>query len=284
MKTYRIHWTVHPDKDRAWYEKQCERMTEDEIARELDLNFAMSVSGKVFSNFKRYKHVTHLFRPIQGFPIIRVWDFGHTNAVLYMQIDNMQRKRVWHERVLGKIDDGEPASDTIEMGQQAMTDSQELFQGFQFVDVCDPQGKVNENTGRSSSHIEVLNKEFGVYPAYQIIDSTAKRGRTQRCIQLVQKDLQFAPGGQEAFQIYVPKDSQKVGCPILLKAMESAYSFRKDAAGNFTDQIHQRHPFEDVVDCLFYGYLEEGATAPESDSSMWRPDYDTSMISDYLGY
>lgn len=282
MKIYKIHWTVHPEKDLAWYEKQCARMTEDEIARELDLNFAMSVSGKVFSAFKRHKHVTHKFEPIRGVPIIRVWDFGHTNAVLYMQIDQMQRKRVWHERVLGKIDDGEPASDTVEMGQQAMVDSEELFPGWQFVDVCDPQGKVVEGTGRNSSHIEVLNQEFHVYPAYQTIDHMAKKGRQKRCIQLVQKDLQFAPGGQEAFQLYVSGDSAK-GCPTLLKAMESAYAFKKDAGGNFTDQIHQRHPFEDVVDCLFYGYIEEGITTP-TDPDLWEPEYDNSIYNDHLGY
>lgn len=279
----KIHWTVHPEKDRAWYEKQCSRMTEDEIARELDLNFSMSVSGKVFSAFKRYKHMTHKFSPIAGFPIIRVWDFGHTNAVLYMQIDHMQRKRIWHERVLGKIDDGEAASDTVEMGQQAMVDSQELFQGFEFIDICDPQGKVNDGTGKGSSHIEVLQKEFGVYPSYQVIDSTAKKGRQKRCIQMVQKDLQYAPGGQESFQLYVSPDGN-TGCPILLKAMESAYAFKKDAAGNFTDQIHQRHPFEDVVDCLFYGYLEEGVTIAFQDPKIWEPDYDTSIENDYLGY
>lgn len=259
-------------------------MSEDEVARELDINYSMSVSGKVFSNFKRFKHVTHRFEPIKGLKIIRVWDFGHTNAVLYMQIDHMGRKRVWHERILGRIDDGESASDTVEMGQQAMIDSDELFQGFEFLDVCDPQGKVAEGTGRSSSHIEVLNKEFGVYPAYQTIDRMAKRGRPQRCIQLVQKDLQFAPGGKEAFQLYIPNDGSKGGCPVLLKAMESAYAFKKDAAGNFTDQIHQRHPYEDVVDCLFYGYIEEGATMTAEDDSIFQPDYDDGIYNNYLGY
>jgi hypothetical protein len=284
VKVYKVHWTVHPDKDRVWYEKQCDRMTEDEIARELDLNFAMSVSGKVFSNFKRYKHVTHRFEPIRGLPVIRVWDFGHTNAVLYMQFDQLKRKRVWHERILGRVDDGEPASDTVEMAQQAMVDSEEYFAGFEFLDVCDPQGKVAEATGVSASHIHVLNQEFGIYPAYQSIDKMAKRGRPQKCIQMVQKDLQYAPGGKEAFQIFVPANGEKYGCPILLKAMESAYSYKKDAAGNFTDQINQKHPFEDVVDCLFYGYIEEGATMQAEDSGIFEPDIDSSIYNAYLGY
>lgn len=283
MKAYRIHWTVHPKKDLAWYEKQCARMTEDEIARELDINFSLSVSGKVFSSFKRYKHVTHRFTPTRSIPVTRVWDFGHTNAVLYLQRDDAGRVRVWHERIIGKMDDNESASDTVEMAQQAMIDSADLFEGFDFFDICDPQGKVDDGTGMGSSHIKVLNKEFGIYPAYQIIDRTSKRGRKQKCIQLVQRDLQWSPGGKEAFQIYVAEDG-KSGCPTLLKAMESAYAYRKDAAGNFTDQIQERHPFEDVVDCLFYAYLESGVTVQAFNKDLFRPDVDTSIYDSYLGY
>lgn len=65
-----LHWTLHPEKAKglyiitkeqkqerklkgsltrsSWYDTQCERMTEDEIAQELDINYERSAAGRVY--------------------------------------------------------------------------------------------------------------------------------------------------------------------------------------------------------------------------------------------
>ena len=48
MKCISLHWSLHPRKDQAWYEKQKSRRTKREIAQELDLDYEASGSERVF--------------------------------------------------------------------------------------------------------------------------------------------------------------------------------------------------------------------------------------------
>jgi hypothetical protein len=45
-----LHWTLHPEKDRAWYDNECKRRNYDaiEIAQELDINYEGSSEGVLF--------------------------------------------------------------------------------------------------------------------------------------------------------------------------------------------------------------------------------------------
>jgi hypothetical protein len=74
FKLVRLHWTQHPLKDKAWYDEQCGQMTPDEIARELDINYEMSLTGKVYS----FNSNTQLMRLDydDNYPIYRGFDFG----------------------------------------------------------------------------------------------------------------------------------------------------------------------------------------------------------------
>jgi hypothetical protein len=45
-----LHWTLHPEKDKAWYDNECKRRNYDavEIAQELDINYEGSAEGVLF--------------------------------------------------------------------------------------------------------------------------------------------------------------------------------------------------------------------------------------------
>lgn len=282
MKKISLHWTLHPEKDMGWYERQKSRMTTDEIARELDINYALSMSNKVFHEFNPVKHLVRKEpKLLSGCPIYRIWDFGKCNSTLYMQIDPYGRKRVIHERVLGKIRDSDDESNTVDQAFVAMKDS-ERFKGYEIIDVCDPQGSYTDDKRGEDTHVTILQDDFDVYPEFDEIIALPTKIRKKRGLTLVKRDLQFAPGGQEAFQIYVSEDG-KEGCPTLLKALQGGYCYKTDAMGNVTERIREDHPYEDVVDCLIYGYLQS-SSLPKEKESAYEPTQSQDYISPYLGY
>lgn len=257
MKKFTLHWSLHPDKDEAWYKNEIntKMMTEDEVARELDISYALSVSGKVFSSFRPDRHVsTEEIPVIKNYPVYRIWDFGKVNATLYGQIDAYGRRRLLHERVLGAPDNPSGFTEQLRVAQ---VDSARLFPGCTFMDICDPAGSFEDHRG-TSTEVEQLNR-IGIYPEYRTIIELPTRERKRRGIKLIQKDMQETPGGKEAFQIYVSPSGEH-GCSITKKSLASGYAYKKDANGNITDVIDEKHPYEDVIDCLIYWYLESYGT------------------------
>lgn len=43
-----LHWTLHPEKNKEWYEGEKKRRTDDEIAQELDISYDKSQRGRVY--------------------------------------------------------------------------------------------------------------------------------------------------------------------------------------------------------------------------------------------
>jgi hypothetical protein len=86
VRHLRIHWSEHPvyGKDKRlvdgkwtspWYEEECATMTDEDIARELDISDAASVQGRAFPEFSVDAHV----RPglvYEGGALFSGWDFG----------------------------------------------------------------------------------------------------------------------------------------------------------------------------------------------------------------
>lgn len=248
MIRYRLHWTKHPEKDEAWYEKQKTRMSEDEVARELDINYTFSVSGRVFSSFRAERHASSTqIQPSRAYPVYRIWDFGGTNCTLYAQIDSSGRRRVLHERVLG------PGSGTTEQAQVALSESKALFGGCEFVDICDPAG-IHPQDADAKPQVDYLH-DLGLYPEYHYILDHSTRERKVRAREMIEQDLQKTPGGEEAFKLYAP-DTGDGGCPILKKAFLGGYRFKKSLNGEILDKVEEKHPYEDVMDCLIYFYLQ----------------------------
>lgn len=277
MKVYTIHWTLHPLKDQQWYENEIKNklMTPDEVARELDLNFSLSISGKVFTPFKAERHVTDDFNYNKNLPVYRSWDFGKTNCVLYIQRDNYARTHILHERLLED-------STTTEQKRVALADSFELFPEAEFRDICDPAGSDTTHYG-GDTDVNILESsgedgaDASIRPDYYRIRELPTRDRKLQARKMVLRDLQSTPGGEEAFTI-------NRSCIGLTKAFQGGYCYKKDHAGNILDRIQEQHPHEDFMDCLFYYYLETDGSGGHTNEVIEPWDNNGGYINPITGY
>ena len=74
-----LHWRLHPEKDEAWYTRECARRTPQEVAQELDISYERSTRGRVFQEewdeLKANNRLTDVpYDPIE--PVQTSWDFG----------------------------------------------------------------------------------------------------------------------------------------------------------------------------------------------------------------
>jgi len=255
MKKLRFHWSCHPFKDKEWYAEQNKKMSPDAVAAELDIQYSHSVSSRVFPEFTMANHVKRaIFEADPFLPVYRIWDFGKiVNVVLYMQVDQNYRKKFLFERVL-RLQNKE-GSATLTQIQTAISDSQTYFPGYKFIDICDPAG-ANRHHDAPSSSIEML-QQAGIYPLYHNILHTSTQNRKLNARDALQADLCRRTKDGEVITIYCTED-KKLGCPTLVEALAGAYGFKKDNRGNLLDIVHEVHPYEDIMDCVFYFYIENG--------------------------
>lgn len=249
MKKFIIQWEAHPHWDQAWYEDQKTRMTTDEMAREIDRNYSMSVTGRVFEQFTERLHIyrgKRRFNPHR--PIYRLWDFGKVNAVLYGQITEYDGRLIEHERILGTSEEG---SSTPRQIEAVSHDSQELFPGCTFIDICDPAGSYDDGRGLST-HVDLLNAA-GIFPQFEAIKSIPTVNRSERGLTAIKTDLERLYKGDAALMIHE-------SCKTTIEAFQSGYVYKRDRHDNILDVIDERHPYEDVIDVIKYWYLETKAT------------------------
>ncbi len=82
----RLHWSLHPLKDEAWYEAQKQRLTDAELASEVDISYHAAESELVYPEWKDVPHEELAYRP--DWPLYASWDFGlDTTAVIWWQRD-----------------------------------------------------------------------------------------------------------------------------------------------------------------------------------------------------
>jgi len=156
IKVLSIHWREHPDKDALWYEQQKKRMSEDEVARELDINYELSLRERVFRNFSHANKGELAWSP--GLRVIRSWDFGyHCPACVFLQIDADGRVLVLDELV-GSEDL------LIDFAARVLEKSRQRFPEATFEDICDPAGAQRSDKSNQSS-IEILNT-LKIYPHF----------------------------------------------------------------------------------------------------------------------
>lgn len=81
-----LHWKRHPERDDTWYKTHKANMTEDQVARELDISYEKSVHGQIYHMFNFDKQIGHY--PYESdLPLYRGWDFGvgAPVAILWIQ-------------------------------------------------------------------------------------------------------------------------------------------------------------------------------------------------------
>ncbi|MDX2083832.1 MAG: hypothetical protein SFZ03_00385 [Candidatus Melainabacteria bacterium] len=220
-----VHWQNHPHKDAHWYQAQQQRMTEDEVARELDIHYSRSLRDRVFTEFNPVQHVADL-QALPNRRMIRSWDFGfHCPACVLIQLDAHDRVQVLLE-VVGNRER------LVPFAQRVLALCAERFPGAMFEDVCDPAGTQQSDKSDHTS-IELLNS-LEVYPFYQ-------RSRLLHGIELIRLKLAENIDGVAGLRV----DRR---CAKLIEALEGGYRY----GPNQSELPLEEHPYEDMVDCLRY--------------------------------
>jgi Terminase large subunit, T4likevirus-type, N-terminal len=247
MRILRFHWTNHPDKNQEWYDYQCRKESPDAVAREIDINYNLSVGNVVFKGFNPVLHVdeTPLEKILAKFTseekLIRAFDFGRTCCVLFSTMDTMGRLYVFKEIVL--VNTG----GTPTLAKVAKQYSDGLTFGTS-KDTCDPSGVTkNYNDEEAPTAISIL-ENHGFNPVFTHIGTVHKR--LVNGVELLQSLLSQMIDGQPMIKINAQ------GCPTLIDAFQSGYAYRVDSNGNVLDEINENHPYEDVMDCLRYQAMQ----------------------------
>lgn len=91
FKWMKIHWTLHPEYDEAWYHKKTASLTESKRLREYEMSFEGSIEGKVWS-FDRNIHVKNLdVNDLKKYQLMIGADYGFRDATSF--------KFVFYDRV-----------------------------------------------------------------------------------------------------------------------------------------------------------------------------------------
>lgn len=241
VKTLSIHWRQHPHKDESWYLRQQTRMSEDEVARELDINYHLSHQDRVFKNFTPANKAQLNWNP--ALRLVRSWDFGyHCPACLFLQIDSEGRVLVLFEMV-GREEM------LLDFAQRVISATRERFFQAEIEDICDPAGAQRSDKSTRTS-IEILNS-LGVYPYF---DRTGIRDG----IELIR--MKLAERNPQACEANAPQQTGTMvsrglmvdqSCVNLIEAFEGGYRY----PGSGGELPLQEHPYEDVMDCLRYAVM-----------------------------
>lgn len=229
-----LHWSLHPHKDNTWYQHQCARMTPNEIARELDINYNLSVENRVFPQFGS-EHIVKGLKPLPNRRIIRTWDFGyHCPACVFVQIDDDERVLVLKE-VIGE----QMVLKTFAEGVLDITE--QCFPHLEIEDLCDPAGSQRSDKGDQTS-VDILNS-LGIFPFYQ-------RSRILRGLEMIRLKLMPLPTRDE-HPSKGPALLVDADCEHLIDAFQGGYRYTSDRH----ELPHEEHPYEDVMDCLRYAIV-----------------------------
>lgn len=69
-----IHWSQHPLKDDAWYKRETARMSVEDVAQEIDINYHRSARGVVYPTFATLLRGEFPYE--RGMSLFCCWDFG----------------------------------------------------------------------------------------------------------------------------------------------------------------------------------------------------------------
>lgn len=254
MKAIRLHWTLHDEKRKGfyydennkarseWYDGQIskKKMTPSAVARELDISYEGSVEGIIFPEFNRRLHVYKGDIGINPrLPVIRYFDYGACCAALFLQVDEYNRIRCFHEIVI------ESQGNANKLANAAVAYSGTL-PTERFRDFDDPAGE-HDGWVTGSPSIQVM-RQHGINPTHTISAATQSR-RTAR-IEMIHQKLSERVDGVEVVQIHE-------SCKFLIDAFEGGYRHPTDSKGEINlDDVEEIHPYEDVMDC-FGGTLLE---------------------------
>lgn len=87
VKVQTYHWKKHPLKDEEWYEYEKDRKTPEAVARELDISYSNSLSGRVYPSWNDDFVTKGFFEYDPNLNLYVGWDFGKGDdtAIIWAQ-------------------------------------------------------------------------------------------------------------------------------------------------------------------------------------------------------
>ncbi len=198
---------------------------------------------KGFKNLHKINDATDFSKIDIGRPLLRAWDFGMTCACVIGQTDSMGRLRILKEFVLFGDSNTEELATIVTQWA-----SISLPKGVTWHDTCDPAGNTKGfSKSDDMSHVAILQKMFGVNARFQKILENRK---VSIGVEALKSFMGKLIGGDPAFQVDV------TNCPTLVEALEHGYRYKANRHNDIKDDYEGVHPYEDIIDCLRYLYIE----------------------------
>jgi hypothetical protein len=238
-----ISWRDIPGRDNAWYEYEKSRMTEDEIARELDISYEKSSRAVVFKEFKEAHILRKEYKVNPNLKVIRTLDYGKIAcACLFSQKDNFGNITFFKEIVLENESDP-----TRKLARAVQSYSSELIcQGF--VDHDDPAGTTDNYVNENETSFKIV-QQYGIHPTHHV--SGASNTRLRNRVELAKHLLAQFPEGEPVIRIHE-------SMTYTIDALQGGYRHREDRnTKQILDEIIEEHPHEDVADCFGITLVEE---------------------------
>lgn len=237
-----LHFTADPEKDNPeWIARSKIGISKDKWEREVNLKWTRTTGKAVYGEeFNRQIHVNgEDILPVVGEPILRGWDFGLSQTVVFSQVQD-SRLIVLAELVSNDYYPSDYHVGTTRTCPVVKEFSAAHFPHFRFVDIIDPAAK-NPSEKDAQSSVDVMKKEGFRNLKY---GPTAFEERRNSVITL----LTTMHRGR-------PRLLVNPGCVRIIDGFVGAYHYPQKAGVRTryrTDRPIKSHPYSDLHDGIQY--------------------------------
>ncbi len=220
----RLHYTAVPAFDSEEWRKKARSgyLTEDQWEQEMEINFTLAGTSKIYPMFTYEKHVRRL-SAIKDLPLLVGFDYGyHHPAMVIAQIDSYDRLCVLDEKLGNDITIQNFSKNVI---KYLKTEYKRHYSAKMIQYFGDPAGnQVNDKSEFTSVQIQ---RKLGLFVRWKRI--SIKQG-----VRIIQQLMQDRPDGTTGFKI-------DPSCKILIDGFRGGYT--EDVPNN--ERASKEMPFDD---------------------------------------
>lgn len=239
IKVKTFHWTKHPKKDQAWYERQKEDRSAKDIAQELDINYTISAGDPFYTGFSRALHMRNM-RISQSRELVLSWDYGfrHPNCCIHQ----VSVEGIWVvvDNIFGE---NQTIDEFAEYVSQYLNNN---YKGFQYrhKGFGDPAGRQSSDKSRRSSEQILNDMGFKVesIPSNHVFSNYAARKA------IIEKRLRTLIGGIPSLVINDVPNNQ-----IIIEGFEGGYRYPDaNKYGGINEKPVDDGWYEHPMNCIEY--------------------------------
>jgi len=248
-----IHWSLHPEKDQAWYEKEKLRRNDIEVAQELDISYLSSAGKPFYAGFRQDLHVIE-YEPLKDKELLFGWDYGwHYPCLVISQIDAKGRWVVY-DMILGRNKNIKPFGEEV-IGYQNLHYPSMTHKGF-----GDPAGKSpNDQTDITSQEI-LIGLGFRIESQPSNLPTTNYSARKK----IIEGKLNTIIDGRPALLVHKR-------CQMIIEAFEGGYHYpEKDRYGREVESPFDDDWYAHPMNCIEYIAVNVFAPVPKDEKTEER--------------